>query len=122
MSCDCNQAVCLVMQAQHDYLQGNYPVVREDASQMCALQMQADAGPTILDQSDGLEPYLEKFIVRQVWYHFVTVRQVWYHCATVRHVWYHLVAVRQRPPIYQNRMVVWYGIPLWLTGRYDSVV
>ena len=33
---------------------------------MCALQMQAEAGPTLLDQSDGLEPYLEKFIVRQV--------------------------------------------------------
>lgn len=33
---------------------------------MCALQMQAEAGPTLLDQSDGLEPYLEKYIVRQV--------------------------------------------------------
>lgn len=56
----------MMWQAQHDYLQGNYPVVREDAAQMCALQMQAEAGPTLLDQSDGLEPYLEKFIVRQV--------------------------------------------------------
>lgn len=56
----------LMSQAQHDYLQGNYPVVREDAAQMCALQMQAEAGPTLLDQSDGVEPYLEKFIVRQV--------------------------------------------------------
>lgn len=55
-----------MQQAQHDYLQGNYPVVREDASQMCALQMQAEAGPTLLDQADGLEPYLEKFIVKQV--------------------------------------------------------
>ena len=43
-------------------------MVREDAAQMCALQMQAEAGPTLLDQSDGLEPYLEKFIVRQVTY------------------------------------------------------
>lgn len=46
--------------------------MREDAAQMCALQMQAEAGPTLLDQSEGLEPYLEKFIVRQVsctlWY------------------------------------------------------
>ena len=33
---------------------------------MCALQMQAEAGPTLLDQPDGLEPYLEKFIVKQV--------------------------------------------------------
>ncbi len=55
-----------MQQAQHDYLQGNYPVVREDAAQMCALQMQAEAGPTLLDQPDGLEPYLEKFIVKQV--------------------------------------------------------
>ena len=91
MSCDCSQAVCAVMQAQHDYLQGNYPVVREDASQMCALQMQADAGPTILDQSDGLEPYLEKFIVRQVRYHSVTVTQVWSHFVTVTQAWYHFV-------------------------------
>ena len=59
----------MVWQAQHDYLQGNYPVVREDASQMCALQMQAEAGPTLLDQPDGLEPYLEKFIVKQVGSH-----------------------------------------------------
>lgn len=28
-------------QAQHDYLAGNYPVVRDDAAQMAALQMQA---------------------------------------------------------------------------------
>ena len=55
-----------MLQAQHDYLQGNYPVVREDASQMCALKMQAEAGPTLLDQPEGLEAYLEKFIVKQV--------------------------------------------------------
>lgn len=55
-----------MLQAQHDYLQGNYPVVREDASQMCALQMQAEAGPTILESPEGLEPYLEKFVVKQV--------------------------------------------------------
>jgi len=28
------------IQAQHDYLAGNYPVVRDDAAQMAALQMQ----------------------------------------------------------------------------------
>lgn len=70
----------LVWQAQHDYLQGNYPVVREDAAQMCALQMQAEAGPTLLDQSEGLEPYLEKFIVRQVIFDKCLWGQVWVAC------------------------------------------
>lgn len=31
-------------QAQHDYLAGNYPVVRDDAAQMAALQMQVRGG------------------------------------------------------------------------------
>ena len=33
---------------------------------MCALQMQAEAGPTILESPEGLEPYMEKFVVKQV--------------------------------------------------------
>jgi hypothetical protein len=32
------------IQAQHDYLAGNYPVVRDDAAQMAALQMQVKGG------------------------------------------------------------------------------
>ncbi|KAL3130979.1 hypothetical protein ABBQ38_000302 [Trebouxia sp. C0009 RCD-2024] len=71
------------VQAQHDYLQGNYPVVREDAAQMCALQMQAEAGPTLLDQSDGLEPYLEKYIVRQLL--MTRPRDEWRHDVTSRY-------------------------------------
>ncbi|KAK9815534.1 hypothetical protein WJX72_005298 [[Myrmecia] bisecta] len=70
------------VQAQHDYLQGNYPVVREDAAQMCALQMQAEAGPTLLDNSEALETAIEKYVVKQVlmgrpreeWRHDVTSR------------------------------------------------
>ncbi|KAK9868430.1 hypothetical protein WJX84_002910 [Apatococcus fuscideae] len=55
------------VQAQHDYLQGNYPVVREDAAQMCALQMQAESGPTMLSEDgEGLESSLERYIVKQV--------------------------------------------------------
>lgn len=54
------------MQAQHDYLAGNYPVVREDAAQMCALQMQAEAGPTMLDSPEALETAIERFIHKQV--------------------------------------------------------
>lgn len=47
-------------------VQGNYPVVREDAAQMCALQMQAEAGPTLLDNNDAIEASLDRFIVKQV--------------------------------------------------------
>ena len=54
------------MQAQHDYLAGNYPVVREDAAQMCALQMQAEAGPTMLESPESLETAIERFIHKQV--------------------------------------------------------
>ena len=52
------------MQAQHDYLAGNYPVVREDAAQMCALQMQAEVGPT--HPSTELDNALERWITKQV--------------------------------------------------------
>lgn len=54
------------LQAQHDYLQGNYPVVRDDAAQMCALQMQAECGPNLLETPDALEVAIEKFIAKQV--------------------------------------------------------
>ena len=53
-------------QAQHDYLAGNYPVVREDAAQMCALQMQAEAGPTMVDGPEALEVAIERFVHKQV--------------------------------------------------------
>ncbi len=53
-------------QAQHDYLAGNYPVVREDAAQMCALQMQAECGPAMLDNPDALETAIERFVHKQV--------------------------------------------------------
>ncbi|PSC75171.1 kinesin-like calmodulin-binding isoform X1 [Micractinium conductrix] len=54
------------IQAQHDYLQGQYPVIREDAAQMCALQMQAEHGPTLADDAAGFESALEKFVVKQI--------------------------------------------------------
>lgn len=52
------------IQAQHDYLQGQYPVIREDAAQMCALQIQAEMGPT-LDAGD-MDSALEKYMVKSV--------------------------------------------------------
>lgn len=33
-----------LLQSQHDYLLGNYPVGREDAAQLAALQIIADLG------------------------------------------------------------------------------
>ena len=53
------------IQAQHDYLAGNYPVVREDAAQMCALQMQAEGGPAAVDGPEGLEAAIERFVHKQ---------------------------------------------------------
>lgn len=51
------------VQAQHDYLAGNYPVVREDAAQMCALQMQAEASS---HNASDLDAALERWITKQV--------------------------------------------------------
>lgn len=54
------------VQAQHDYLQGNYPVVREDAAQMAALQIQAEHASTLIDNEDALMQCIEKYITKQV--------------------------------------------------------
>ncbi|KAF5825692.1 hypothetical protein DUNSADRAFT_7534, partial [Dunaliella salina] len=53
------------VQAQHDYLMGNYPVVREDAAQMCALQMQAEFASSLGDDEEGLLSCIERFITKQ---------------------------------------------------------
>ncbi len=52
------------IQAQHDYLSGQYPVVREDAAQMAALQMQAEYGPTLVDSSELFDGAMEKCVVK----------------------------------------------------------
>ena len=54
------------VQAQFDYLQGNYPVVRDDAAQMCALQIQAEHASTLLDDVEGLQVCCEKYVTKQV--------------------------------------------------------
>ena len=41
-------------------------MVREDAAQMCALQMQAEAGPSMLGSPESLETAIERFIHKQV--------------------------------------------------------
>ena len=54
------------MQAQYDYLAGCYPVAKEDAAQLCALQIQAELGATLRDREDALEGLLEKYMTKQV--------------------------------------------------------
>lgn len=68
------------VQAQHDYLQGNYPVVREDASQMCALQIQAEYASTLIDNEEALMQCIEKYITRQVCATVVRVHGVPHTC------------------------------------------
>ena len=53
-------------QAQHDYLQGHYPVVREDAAQMCALQVQAEHASTLMEDAEGMMQCIEKYVTKQV--------------------------------------------------------
>ncbi len=45
--------------------QGNYPVVREDASQMCALQIQAEHASTLNDNEEQVMACIEKYITKQ---------------------------------------------------------
>ena len=54
------------IQAQYDYLMGNYPVVQEDAAQLCALQMQAEYGSSLMDSEDEVAIAIEKYIAKQV--------------------------------------------------------
>ena len=46
-------------------VQGHYPVIMEDAAQMAALQTHAEFGPTLLDDLEGLEGAIERFITKQ---------------------------------------------------------
>jgi hypothetical protein len=52
------------IQAQADYLAGNYPVAREDAAQLAALQAHADVGPD-LDVA-GMTDALDRLLPRQL--------------------------------------------------------
>jgi hypothetical protein len=54
------------IQAQHDYLQGQYPVIREDAAQMCALQMQSEHGPGLGGGTPEFDAALEAAMVKSV--------------------------------------------------------
>ena len=49
----------------HHVRQGMYPVVREDAAQMAALQMQAEHGPALAEDPEAFEASLEKVLTKQ---------------------------------------------------------
>eukprot|EP01024_Parvocaulis_polyphysoides_P068906 TRINITY_DN8415_c0_g3_i1.p1 TRINITY_DN8415_c0_g3~~TRINITY_DN8415_c0_g3_i1.p1 ORF type:complete len:1248 (-),score=162.33 TRINITY_DN8415_c0_g3_i1:331-4074(-) len=53
------------IQAQHDFIEGNYPVIRDDAAQMCALQIQAKYGPSLAQEE--LMDCVERYIMKQLW-------------------------------------------------------
>ena len=47
-------------------VQGLYPVVREDAAQMAALQIQAEHGAALADSPEEFESALETYVTKQV--------------------------------------------------------
>jgi len=47
-------------------LQGLYPVVREDAAQLAALQIQAEHGAALVDSPEEFESALEQYLTKQV--------------------------------------------------------
>jgi len=54
------------VQAQHDYLLGHYPVVRDDAAQMAALQMVAAHGAAFHDDDEAIMMCIEQYVTKQV--------------------------------------------------------
>ena len=47
-------------------MQGHYPVAKEDAAQMCALQLAAEHASALVDDDAGMMMGIEKFITKQV--------------------------------------------------------
>ncbi len=62
----CIQHTSRYLEAGWWMVQGHYPVIMEDAAQMAALQTHAEYGPTLLDDLEGLEGAIERFITKQV--------------------------------------------------------
>ncbi|KAM7529462.1 hypothetical protein LguiB_032872 [Lonicera macranthoides] len=55
------------VQSQHDYILGNYPVGRDDAAQLSALQILVEIGMVVgLDSSTEWTSLLERFLPRQI--------------------------------------------------------
>ena len=54
------------IQAQHDYINGQYPVIRDDASQMCALQIQAEHGPGLENDPKEFDAAIDQFMAKSI--------------------------------------------------------
>lgn len=54
------------IQAQHDYLSGQYPVIREDAAQMCALQIQAEYGPGLETKEKEFDSAIDQLMAKSI--------------------------------------------------------
>lgn len=54
------------VQAQHDFLQGLYPVVKEDAAQLCALQLYSKYGSALPRNENQMIKDVEKFTSKEM--------------------------------------------------------
>lgn len=54
------------IQCQQDFVQGHYPVDKDVASQLCALQMQAEHASTLMDDEEGIMLCVEKYVTKQL--------------------------------------------------------
>ncbi len=54
------------IQAQHDYLSGQYPVIRDDAAQMCALQIQAEYGPGMDSKEKEFDAAIDQLMAKSI--------------------------------------------------------
>lgn len=71
------------VQAQHDYLIGNYPVVKDDAAQLCALQILALHGPHLEEMDDVFMKAVETHLIRQVNYLYIKLFTYYLHIIKV---------------------------------------
>lgn len=71
------------MQAQHDFLRGHYPVVRDDAAQMCALQIIVAEGPDLAKTDGRFVAAAEKYTTTQVL--MSRKRQAWHQDVYLRY-------------------------------------
>ena len=52
------------VQAKHDFIMGSYPLSRDDAALLAALQVQAEEGPTLVEDVATLSTMLGKYLPR----------------------------------------------------------
>lgn len=54
------------VQAKHDFMMGNYPLSRDDAALLAALQVQAEEGPRLGEDASTLASTIQKYIPRMM--------------------------------------------------------